>query len=139
MVKSTDRLHLLLPPNKIESRQANTDDLPPITPVNRSFTAVDTDSFFTAIQSPNSDIVIAARARARSRSDVPPMSSVLGAIGSTIIATSKRYADSPSPEENEVSKESKIVPSIGDPSVGVVGQQQSPILTVTQATLFGER
>ena len=43
----------------------------PVTPTNRSFTTPTTESFVTAILSPSSHEVFAARARARSRSDAP--------------------------------------------------------------------
>ncbi|UZJ52642.1 hypothetical protein CBS101457_001962 [Exobasidium rhododendri] len=52
----------------------------PVTPINRSFSAVDTDSFVTAILSPSSRNVFAARARARSRSDCPQPASTAAAL-----------------------------------------------------------
>lgn len=72
MVKHKDHLHIPLPPQTLD--MAMVDDQIPVTPVNRSFTAVEADPFVTAILSPNSNEVFAARARARSRSDAPAIS-----------------------------------------------------------------
>jgi hypothetical protein len=74
MVKPKDDLNLSLQPQSLTIDAGQ--DCSPVTPINRSFSNVDTNSFVTAILSPSSHDVFAARARARSRSDAaPPLSS----------------------------------------------------------------
>lgn len=98
MVKPKDDLHLSLPPQSLNVDAGQ--DCNPVTPINRSFTNVDTSSFVTAILSPSSHDVFAARARARSRSDAPPLSSTAAALN----AASRAVHNSPSLDSISVAR-----------------------------------
>ena len=97
MVKPKDDLHLSLPPQSLNIGAGQ--DCNPVTPINRSFTNVDTSSFVTAILSPSSHDVFAARARARSRSDAPPLSST-----AALNAASRAIHNSPSLDSISVAR-----------------------------------
>lgn len=91
MVKAKEELHLTLPPQTLTIESLG-QDRSPVTPINRTFNTLDTDSFVTAILSPSSHDVFAARARARSRSDAPPPLSSTSALN----AVTRAVHNSPS-------------------------------------------
>lgn len=100
MVKPKEELHLTLPPQTL-TIESLAQDRSPVTPINRTFTTVDTDSFVTAILSPSSHDVFAARARARSRSDAPPPLSSTAALTA---AASRAVHNSPSLDSISISR-----------------------------------